>query len=125
MSMTAQQTALYRAAVTIGKRFGRNGGASSWTGFRSHDNTPASDGTIESLSARTIYFVENNLVSLKHAIPTVPIFAASYWGIASIDVDILVGDLYVNDTTAVLVTGLPDVSQGFQLIPADLTQVPA
>jgi hypothetical protein len=121
--MTSTQRTLYRAALRIGRAFGTGG--SAWTGRRATGGTPATAPTISTLSSRTIAFLENGMVKQMTAQPAVPIFASPYWGVAAIDVDILVNDVYTNGTIAFIVTGQPDTSQGFQLIPADLTQVPA
>jgi hypothetical protein len=54
----------------------------------------------------------------RSSLPAIPIYTAAWWGLASADVDIQAGDVYTNGTRAFTITGMPDTSQGFQVIPA-------
>jgi hypothetical protein len=120
---TAQQLALFRAAVRIGTAFGTGGAA--WTGVRTTGGSPSVDVVDTALASRTIRFIENGMAKLSIAFPAIPVYQAPYVGVADIGVDIREGDVYTNGTIAFRITGTPDTSQGFQLIPAQLTVVPA
>lgn len=109
---------LWRAAVAIGRSQGTGG--ATWTGVRVQGGDPATDSTTITLPSQTIYFVENNPVKTAQALPATSIYAAPFWGIAPLGQDIQAGDVFSNGTIAFLITGAPDVSQGYQRIPAAL-----
>lgn len=114
--MTAAQHKLYVGMVRLFSLMGTGGAA--WAGVR-----PSTTGlvapTYANLASRTIRFLENNRVAERSSLPDIPIYTAAWWGLASADVDIAVGDIYTNGTRAFRVTGQSDTSQeGFQVIPA-------
>lgn len=113
--MTPYQYRLYRHMLTHFHRFCSGGAV--WTGVRP-DVVGVGATTYTSLASRTIRFLENNRVAERSSLPDIPIYTAKWWGLAAIDVDVRVGDIYTNGTRAFEVKGVPDTSQGFQVIPA-------
>lgn len=123
--MTPYQYRLYRYMLAHFYRFSTGGAA--WTGVRG-TSTGLAAPTYASLSSRTIRFMEWNRVVERSSLPQIPIYTAPWWGLAAIGVDVQPGDIYTNGTIAFSVTGLPDTSQGFQVIPAasiPLIEVPS
>lgn len=120
--MTSAQYRLYQGILRLFQLFGTGG--SLWAGVRTSGGTPATAPTMSTLDLRTIRFCQNNRVAQVNALPSLPIFTAPWWGVASADVDIQAGDVYSNGAIAFLVTGKPDSSQGFLVIPATETQPP-
>lgn len=120
--MTGAQRQLYRAALSIGRAFGTGGAA--WTGVRSTGGSPSVDATTATLASRTIRFIVNGMAQLSNSFPAIPVYQAPYVGVAAAGVDIREGDVYTDGTIAFRIIGTPDTSQGFQLIPAQLTAVP-
>lgn len=92
-------------------------GGAAWTGVRT-TVTELDTHSDAALASRTIRFLENNRVAERSSLPDIPIYTAAWWGLAAIDVDIQPGDIYTNGERAFRVTGQPDTSQGFQVIPA-------
>ena len=121
--MTAEQFRLYLGILRLFRTYGTGG--ATWTRTRASGGTPAADPTITQSSGLTIRFCQNGRVAQAQALPVLPIFAADWWGVAAGDVDIQAGDVYDNGSIAFVVTGEPDTSQGFLLIPADVHPVPA
>lgn len=113
--MTPEQYRLYTGMQRLFRLMGTGGNA--WTGVRA---TTVGNGspTFASLASRTIRFLENNRVAERSSLPAIPVYTAPWWGLAAIGVDVQPGDIYTNGTIAFSVTGLPDTSQGFQVIPA-------
>jgi hypothetical protein len=98
-------------------------GGAAWAGVRASSAGVAAP-TMSSLSIRTIRFLENNRIKEALSLPQIPIYTAPWWGLAGLDVDIRAGDVYTNGTIAFLVTGQPDTSQGFLVIPAAVAALP-
>lgn len=119
--MTGPQQRLYAGMVRLFATFGTGG--ASWVGVRA-TSTGLSAPTLTSLATRTIRFLENNRVAERASLPNIPIYTAPWWGLADASVDVQPGDVYTNGAIAYLVTGQPDTSQGFQVIPAVLTSLP-
>jgi hypothetical protein len=123
--MTPYQHRLYRHMLTHFHRF--NTGGTAWAGVRGGVVGTGSP-TFTALASRTIRWMENNRVAERSSLPNIPIYTAGWWGLAAIDVDIQAGDIYTNGVRAFTITGVPDTSQGFQVIPAatlPLIEVPS
>lgn len=120
--MTGAQRRLYSGILRLVRAYGTGGAA--WTGRRAVGGSPAADPTIASLASRTMRFVINGKIRQAGTLPDIPIYSAPYWGVAASGVDVQEGDVYDNGALAFLVTGTPDSSQGFLLIPAALAAVP-
>lgn len=114
--MTPEQYRLYTGMQQLFRAY-RKGGA-AWVGQR------ASGTTIASLASRVIQFMPNNRIAQAQTLPAVPIFTAPWWGLAATGVDIQSGDVYTNGSIAFLVTGAPDTSEGFQVIPCAPCAIP-
>lgn len=121
--MTPEQFRLYTGMLRLFRAYGTGG--STWTGQRASGGTPAADPTLAALASRTIRFCQNNRVALAGTLPAIPIFTAPWWAIAAATVDVQAGDVYTNGEIAFLVTGAPDTSQGFLVIPSAPCPVPA
>lgn len=114
--MTAEQYRLYGGIVKLMRRFGTGG--ASWRRTRG----PAS--TITQTGGVALRFCQNNRVAQANTLPAIPIFTAPWWGVADASVDIQSGDIYDNGVIAFLITGTPDSSQGFLVIPAAVASIP-
>lgn len=113
--MTPYQYRLYRHMLTHFHRFCTGGAA--WVGVRT---TVVGTGaaTYTNLASRTIRFLENNRIAERSSLPAIPIYTAAWWGLAEAGIDIQPGDIYTNGERAFHITGQPDTSQGFLVIPA-------
>lgn len=105
-------------ALGIAAAHGVGGG--TWTRTRVTGGDPATDSTTSTTPGIAVGFLENNPLDDKTALPATALYSAPYWGIAALGVDIQVGDVFSNGSIAFLITGAPDVSQGYQRIPAAL-----
>lgn len=121
--MNAQQRRIYLGNVYLFTLSGLP--SATWRRTRASGASPGTAATIAQVSGIAIRFCPNNRVVEQPTLPHAPIFTAPYWGLSAIDVDVQSGDIYDTGTVALLITGAPDRSQGFLVIPATLTEVPA
>lgn len=110
------------AVLAIGQTFPT--GSTVWAGIRASGGDPASGTVLDTLPLCALSFVENYLIRRGVALPDVSIYSAPYWGIATLDIDVQVGDVYSDGEIAFLITGVADRARDFQLLPAALTQLP-
>lgn len=113
--MTPEQYRLYAGIVRLARTFGTGG--SSWAGVRG-TSTGLGAPTFTNLDSASGYFLENNRVAERTSLPDIPIYTAPWWWIPVGNADTQVGDIRTDGTYAFLITGQPDTSQGFQVIPA-------
>jgi hypothetical protein len=118
-----QQFKLYQGMLRLGRAYGTGGAA--WTGVGVRTPTVGlAAPTLSALASATGYFLENNRIREAMSLPQVAIYTAPWWWITGIDTDVQLDDIRTNDTRAFLITGTPDTSQGFQVVPAAVYQLP-
>lgn len=120
--MTSAQAALYRAALQIGRAFGTGG--ATWGGVRGSGSGVTSARTFANLAPATGYFLDTQMMRASMALPNVTVYSEPYVWVTSADTDTEAGDVRSDGTIAFLVKGAANVSQGFALVPADLTTYP-
>ncbi len=118
--MTAQQQALYRAAMRIGRAFAL---AATWTLYR-----PTGDGvtgavTLVAQGSRTLYIVEEKLSVWGQPAPPQPVGFVPFKMVALIGTDVLAGDVVVSGAYAFTI-GTLDQYQGFPTAIVTVTGMP-
>ncbi len=114
--MTPEQYRLYNGILRLFRIYGTGG--ATWTRTRGTGGTPVAAPAFEQTASVAVRFCQNNRVAPAGSLPAIPIFTAPWWGLADAAIDIQPGDIYDNGVIAYLVTGAPDTSQGFLVVPA-------
>lgn len=121
--MTAAQQQLYIGMGVLFDTFGEGG--ATWRRTRSTAAEPGTAPTTAHVSGIAIRFLANGRIVETPTLIHLPIFDAAYWGLCPLGTDIQVGDVFDNSTIAFRVSGVPDISQGFMVVPADQVAVPS
>lgn len=120
--MTDAQQLLYDGMGMLFDTFGEGGAV--WRRTRATGAAPETGPTIAHTSGIAIRFLANGRIVEGASLPHMPIFDAKYWGLCPIGTDVQAGDIFDNGQVAFLITGVPDVSQGFMVPPCDQVALP-
>lgn len=114
MTLTAQQTQLYRTAIKIGQRHGVGG--SSWTVSRpSTADNIITQASVTSAGTKTLYVLRERLVQYGTPQPPITVGTDRWRLIAPADTDIRTGDIItsVDDDILRFVVGPIEIDQGY------------
>lgn len=119
--MTNAQAALYRVALRLGLLFGTGGAA--WTGRRAGGGSSSTDPTITSLASATMYFLSTALIRKELAAAGVEVFSEPYVCVPVTGADCQPMDYRTNGSVAFLLKGKANSALGFDIFPADMTEL--
>jgi hypothetical protein len=123
--MTPYQYKLYTGMLRLFRGY-QTGGA-SWTPITASGGTISTAPTFTAGTALTLYIVEASLIRKQITLPAVGIYAAPWWGLGGMTLDIDPGVILQSAASPTLgfqVDGVADTSQGFPVFPLVPAQVP-
>lgn len=123
--MTPYQYRLYTGMLRLFRGF-KTGGA-SWVPITASGGTISTAPTFTAGAAFSFYIAEASLIRKQITLPTVGIYAAPWWGLGAITLEINPGVILqsaASPTLGYMVDGVADTSQGFPVFPLVLAHVP-